>query len=74
MLSLALGIGANTALFTLIDAVTWRMLPVRDPRDASCCWRSARRTALANGFTYQQYEAIRDHNRGVIWPPTRARA
>jgi hypothetical protein len=31
VLSLALGIGANTALFTLIDAVTWRMLPIRDP-------------------------------------------
>ena len=26
--SLALGIGANTAIFTLMDAVMWRMLPV----------------------------------------------
>ena len=30
-LSLALGIGANTAIFTLMDAVLWRMLPVKDP-------------------------------------------
>jgi len=29
--SLALGIGANTAIFTLIDAVMLRSLPVRDP-------------------------------------------
>jgi predicted permease len=30
-LSLALGIGANTAIFTLIDAVLLKMLPVREP-------------------------------------------
>jgi hypothetical protein len=30
-LSLALGIGANTAIFSLIDAVMWRTLPVKDP-------------------------------------------
>ena len=31
ILSLALGIGANTAIFGLVDAVMLRMLPVRDP-------------------------------------------
>lgn len=31
VLSLALGIGANTAIFTLLDQVVLRKLPVRDP-------------------------------------------
>src|SRR5215475_13905096 len=32
-LSLALGIGANTAIFSLLDAVALRTLPVREPRE-----------------------------------------
>ena len=31
ILSLALGIGANTAIFTLIDQILLRKLPVKDP-------------------------------------------
>jgi hypothetical protein len=30
--SLALGIGANTAIFTLLDQILLRMLPVKDPK------------------------------------------
>ncbi len=30
-LSLALGIGANTAIFSFMDAILWRALPVADP-------------------------------------------
>src|SRR5690349_13512017 len=33
MLSLALGIGANTAIFTAVDAVLWKPLPVSHPEN-----------------------------------------
>lgn len=33
-MSLALGIGTNTAIFSLADRLLWRALPVRDPRPA----------------------------------------
>jgi putative ABC transport system permease protein len=33
ILTLALGIGANTAIFSLIDTVVLRMLPVRNPQE-----------------------------------------
>src|SRR6185295_15507613 len=31
VLSLALGVGANAAIFSLIDRVLWRQLPIRNP-------------------------------------------
>jgi predicted permease len=53
VLSLGLGIGANTAIFSLIDVVLWRMLPVQDPAGL---W------VLEPGLTYQQYRALGERN------------
>ena len=38
VLTLALGIGANTAIFTLIDALMLRWLPVRNPQELVQVW------------------------------------
>jgi predicted permease len=54
VISLALGIGANTAIFSLIDAVLWRLLPVQDPAGL---W------VAGDGVTFQQYKTMRDGNR-----------
>ena len=48
VLSLALGIGANTAIFSLFDALTLRWLPVRNPQElVQLKLRSARSAAFA---------------------------
>ncbi len=57
-LSLALGIGANTAIFSLIDAVMWRTLPVRNPEGLVLLTHS-RGTTFQGGFTYPQYRIMR---------------
>jgi predicted permease len=63
-LSLALGIGANTAIFSLIDAVMWRTLPVRQP-ESLLLLTHGQGTSFRGGFTYQQYRVMRDENRAL---------
>jgi predicted permease len=61
IVSLGLGIGANTAIFSLMDAVMWRMLPVKDPAGLLVAARQQGPNRAA-GFTYNQYRALRDDN------------
>jgi predicted permease len=60
VLSLALGIGANTAIFSLLDAVMWRMLPVKDPERLLVVARQAG-SEIRSGFTYDEYKLIREN-------------
>jgi hypothetical protein len=70
-LSLALGIGANTAVFSLIDAVMWRMLPVKNP-ERVLLLAHGRGPSLESGFTYQQFRLMREQNKvSRIWLPMR---
>lgn len=60
--SLALGIGANTAIFTLIDQLLLRLLPVRDPEQLVIIWTtgphigSNRGTHMASYPMYQDFQ------------------
>ena len=55
--SLALGIGANTAIFTLINAVMLRDLPVRDPQTLVVL---GRQDSGVEEYTYPIWEQVRD--------------
>ena len=57
MLSLGLGIGANAAIFTLIDAVMLRSLPVRHPEELVQLTMGER----GQVFTNPIWEQVRDH-------------
>ena len=65
VLSLALGIGANTAIFTLIDQLILRLLPVRDPQNLVILAGRGRHYGGNNGInalSYPMYQDLRDRN------------
>src|SRR5260370_40476014 len=59
--SLALGIGANTAIFTLVDAILLRWLPVKNPRELAIRARNPSQP-IANS-SYPGYCYLRHHSR-----------
>jgi macrolide transport system ATP-binding/permease protein len=55
-LSLALGIGANTAIYSFIDAILMRALPVQDPASLVVLkWHSKSHPAVAHSFSGSTY-------------------
>src|SRR5437588_6833176 len=70
VISLSLGIGANTAIFTLIDAVMLKSLPVHDP-GSLVLLGDAQRVGVVTGqvgsfslFSYDLYKEL--HKTGVF--------
>src|SRR5947199_5221740 len=68
VLMLALGIGANTAIFTLVDAIMLKSLPVADPKrpyrlgdnDNCCVMIGTQNGGSFVRYSYQLYEYLRD--------------
>ncbi|HEX4065836.1 MAG TPA: ABC transporter permease [Acidobacteriaceae bacterium] len=69
VITLALGIGATTAIFTLVDQVMLRSLPVANPgqlwrigNKIHCCgWGGWTQSGEFSIFSYDLYKLFRDH-------------
>ncbi len=72
VLTLALGIGATTSIFTLVDAVLLKSLPVAKPeqlyrlgKEAECCYLGGySQDSEFSLVSYELYKFLRDHTRG----------
>ena len=70
VLTLALGIGANTAIFQLVDSIRLRTIPVKDPHElgtvriAERHWGSGNFSGQYSQLTFPMWEQIRKRQEG----------
>src|ERR1700733_402824 len=65
LLSLALGIGANTAIFTLLDQVLLKLMPVKNPQELVLLHMEGFHYGDnwgMNSLSYPMYRDFQDHN------------
>src|SRR5580692_8023863 len=65
VVTLALGIGANTAIFTLLDQVLLRLLPVKDPHSLVLLTMRGHHYGSnwgSNAISYPMYKDFQTHN------------
>jgi len=62
ILSMGLGIGANTAIFTLMNAFVLRLLPAPDPEQLVFVERAAKGGGVDSDFRIEAFEQLREHN------------
>src|SRR5689334_11972387 len=60
ILSLALGIGANTAIFTLLDQILLRKLPVRAPEELVMLYQQGPHSGSNMGARMHSYPMYQD--------------
>jgi putative ABC transport system permease protein len=70
VLTLALGIGANTAIFQLVDSIRLRTIPVKNPQElgtvriADRHWASGNFSSQYSELTFPMWEQIRKRQEG----------
>jgi hypothetical protein len=64
VLSLAVTIGISATAFSILDAVLWRALPVRDPKQLVAIWARDQQQR-PDQLTWTEYEALAARVRGL---------
>ena len=62
VVSLALGIGANTAIFSLLNALLLRPIPVDQPATVTSVFMTDQRNPGRLPLSHLNYKDLRDHN------------
>src|SRR5687767_770661 len=63
VLTLALGVGANTAIFSVLRAVVLRDLPYHDPERIAVLWTNNIRQNLPDGSSYLNFRDWKEQSR-----------
>ncbi len=62
LLSLALGIGANSAIFSTFNSLLWRPLPATDPEQLVMVYGRTHGQVISQGFSYPEYRDYREQS------------
>jgi len=66
VLTLALGIGANTAIFSMVDFLLLRPIPISDPAKVSFLVSASKSGHASTAFSYHDFQEIRRQTAGVF--------